>query len=296
MAINYATKDGGQFDQAISQGLVTSVLGNKAMEFVAGGKSFTLTTISTSGFKSHSREGGFNAGKVSNDKKVYTMGQDRDIEFFVDREDIDETNQDLAVGNITRTFDEEHVQPEIDAYRLSTLGKLAKTQTDEALTTSNVYTRLKAALLPVRKYGVANVFGFVSTEVMDLLERSTEFSRPINNQNVGMTALESRVTSLDGVQLIEVLNPDLMKSDYDYSDGFTPKSDAKDINFVFVAAPVVIPALKTAAVYLFEPGQHTAGDGYLYQNRLYHDIFVMDRKKDGVSVSYKPAASAQTGK
>ena len=151
------------------------------------------------------------------------MGQDRDVEFFIDTQDVDETNQDLAVANISKEFIEDHVQPELDAYRFSTLGKKAveaKQTADETLTVDNVYSRLKAAILPLRKYGPQNIVGFVSSETMDLLERSKEFSRSITNQNVGITALESRVTSIDGVQLIEVWDESRFYSDYDFSDGY----------------------------------------------------------------------------
>lgn len=287
MAINYVTKDPGVLDQAIVQGLVTSVLGVPEVKLVNGGKSFTLTTISTSGLKAHGRGKGFNAGTVSNDKTVYTMGQDRDIEFFVDRQDVDETNQDLAVANVSKVFIEEQVQPEIDAYRFSTLAKGAGTSVTETLTVDNVYTQLKAALLPVRKYGAQNIVGFLSSETMDLLERSKEFTRSITNQNVGMTALESRVTSLDGVQLVEVWDDSRFKDAYDFTDGYKPKSNANDINFLFVVKPAVIPVVKENAVYMFAPGEVGQGDGYLYQNRLYHDLFILKNKKDGVSVSIK---------
>lgn len=147
MAINYATKDGGVFDQKINQGLLTSVLGVPNVDLVKGGKSFTLTTISTSGLKPHTRNKGFNAGTAENEKKVYTMGQDRDIEFYVDAQDVDETNQDLAVGNISKVFIQDHVQPEIDAYRFATLATGAGHSVTETLTVDNVYTQLKAALL-----------------------------------------------------------------------------------------------------------------------------------------------------
>ena len=287
MAINYATKDGGVFDQKINQGLLTSVLGVPNVDLVKGGKSFTLTTISTSGLKPHSRNKGFNEGSAENAKKVYTMGQDRDIEFYVDTQDVDETNQDLAVGNISKVFIQDHVQPEIDAYRFATLAAGAGHSVTETLTVDNVYTQLKAALLPVRKFGAQNIVGFVSSEVMDFLERSKEFTRTITNQQVGVTALESRVTSLDGVQLVEVWDDTRFKSAYDFTDGYTPKEDAKDINFILVAKQSVIPVVKENTIFLFAPGQHTEGDGYLYQNRLYHDLFIKEQQKDGVSVSLK---------
>lgn len=287
MAINYAKKDDGVFDQKINQGLLTSVLGVPNVDLVKGGQSFTLTTISTSGLKPHTRNKGFNAGSAENEKKVYTMGQDRDIEFYVDAQDVDETNQDLAVGNISKVFIQDHVQPEIDAYRFATLATGAGHSVTETLTVDNVYTQLKAALLPVRKFGAQNIVGFVSSEVMDFLERSKEFTRTITNQQVGVTALESRVTSLDGVQLVEVWDDTRFKSAYDFADGYTPKEDAKDINFILVAKQAVIPVVKENTIFLFAPGQHTEGDGYLYQNRLYHDLFIKEQQKDGVAVSLK---------
>lgn len=287
MTINYIKKDGGLFDQKINQGLLTSILGVPEVNLVNGGKSFTLTTISTSGLQAHSRSKGFNSGTYSNDKEVYTMGQDRDVEFYVDTQDVDETNQDLAVSNISKVFIEEQVQPEIDAYRFSKMATDAGQVKEETLTVDNVYTQLKAALLPVRKYGAQNIIGFVSSEVMDFLERSKEFTRSITNQNVGTTALESRVTSIDGVQLVEVWDDTRFKTEYDFSDGYKPKDTAKDINFILVAKQAVIPVVKENAIYLFAPGQHTEGDGYLYQNRLYHDLFIKKQKEDGVSVSLK---------
>lgn len=295
MPYNYITKDGSIFDQKINEGLMTATLGVPSVQLVNGGKSFILTTISTGGLHDYKREKhGFQSSSVQNDKEVYTMGQDRGVEFFIDTQDVDETNQELAVANISKVFIEEHVQPELDAYRFSTLGKKAVEagQTvDETLTVDNVYSRLKAAILPLRKYGAQNLVGFVSSEVMDALERSKEFTRSITNQNVGLTALESRVTSIDGVQLIEVWDSSRFQSDYTFDDGYAPTADAKPINFLFVNKPSVISIVKENAIYMFAPGEHTQGDGYIYQNRLYHDIFVKKQLADGVSVSYKAAAS-----
>lgn len=291
MAINYITKDEGIFDQKINQGLLTAALGVPNVTLLNGGKSFTLTTITTSGLQPHTRNKGFNSGTAENEKKVYTMGQDRDVEFYIDKQDVDETNQELAVGNISKTFINDHVQPEIDAYRFSTLATGAGHKTTETLTVDNVYTQLKAALLPIRKFGAQNIIGFVSSEVMDFLERSKEFTRSITNQNVGMTALESRVTSIDGVQLVEVWDDTRFKTAYDFTNGYKPASGASAINFILVAKQAVIPVVKENAIYLFAPGEHTEGDGYLYQNRLYHDLFIKEQQKDGVSVSIKGTPS-----
>lgn len=293
---NYITKDDNIFDQKINQGLITGILGSPNVNLVNGGKSFTLTTISTSGLKDHNRNKGFNAGTAKNDKKVYTMEQDRDIEFYIDKQDVDETNQELATANITKVFVEENVQPEIDSYRFSKLAKSAAEagqSTEETLTVDNVYSRLKASILPIRKYGSQNIVGFVSSEVMDMLERSKEFTRNITNQNIGQTALESRITSIDGVQLIEVWDESRFFDEFDFTDGYKPATDAKAINFLFVVKPAVIAIVKENAIYLFAPGEVGQGDGYLYQNRLYHDLFVKDQESDGIAVSLKPSSSTK---
>lgn len=292
MAINYITKDQGIFDQRLVQDLISSDLETTGIELVNGGKSFTLTTIKTSGYKPHTRNKGFNSGTYDNEKEVYTMTQDRDVEFYVDTMDVDETNQDLAIANISNTFIREQAVPDVDAYRFSTLATkaiAASQSAEETLTVDNVYSRIKAEILPVRKYGAGNIVVYVSSEVMDLLERSKEFTRSITNQNVGLTALESRVTSLDGVVLKEVWDIDRFYTEFDFSEGFVPAETAKEINFLVVAKPSQISVAKHNAIFLFNPGEHTQGDGYLYQNRLYHDTFVKKEQADGVRVSIKPA-------
>ena len=300
-AFNYATQYGDQLDKKITEGLVTSSLGTQQVNWFNGGKSFKLRSITTSGLKNHSRNKGYNEGTVSDDEDTYTMGQDRDIEFYVDKQDVDETHQELAMANISNTFITEHVQPELDSYRFSKMVKgtadfdaLKETETkhqlSETITKDNAYSSLKGAILPIRKYNPANIIGFVSSATMDALERSSEFNRQITNQNVGLTALESRVTSIDGVQLIEVWDDNRFKSAYNFDDGAIATSEALGINYLFVTKQAIVQEVKENSVYLFAPGEHTQGDGYLYQNRLYHDLFILKSKQDALMSSLAPAS------
>lgn len=295
MAIVYTENKTGSFDKKLVQGLYTAELETPNVNWMNGGKSFTLATIATSGFKDHTRNKGFNSGTYENDKEVYTMGQDRDVEFYIDTQDVDETNQELAIGNISKTFIDEHATPELDAYRFSTLAKAAGTKNvDASITPANAYSKLKDGIKAVRKYGPQNIVGYVSSNVMDALERSTEFTRSITNQNVGQTALESRVTSLDGVKLVEVVEDERFFAAYDFTDGFTPVADAAQINYLFVAKPAVIAKVKENYVAMFNPGDHTQGDGYLYQNRMYHDLWVLKKHVGGVSVSTTASLTTET--
>lgn len=291
MAINYVTKDGGLYDQRLVQGLVTSDLETTSVEFITNAKSFTVTNVKTSGYKPHDRNTkGFNKGNVDTQKEVYTMTQDRDIEFYVDVMDVDETNRDLEAARISNVFITENAAPEIDAYRFQTMSKAATTakhSAEETLTAENVYSQLKAAILPIRKYGAGNLIAYLSSETMDLLERSKEFTRNITNQNVGMSALDSRVTSLDGVTLREVWDAERFNTAFNFDDGFKPTG--KRINFLVAARPSIIAVVKHQAIYLFAPGEVGQGDGWMYQNRLYHDLFVLKGREDGLYVSTKTA-------
>lgn len=295
---NYVEKDGNLLDKKITAGLFTGNLGTPEVDLVNGGRSFTLRSISTSGLKPHTRGKGFNEGTVEDSKTVYTMGQDRDVEFYIDKQDVDETDQELAMANISKTFIDEKVVPEVDSYRFSRMANYLndenlaidgdtkkKLQVEEDLTKANVYSQLKAGVAKVRKYNPANLIGYVSSAVMDALEMSTEFNRSITNQNVGTTALDSRITSLDGVTLVEVWDDSRFKSKFDFTGEMKVADDAQDINFEIVAKQAVIPIVKENAVYLFAPGEHTQGDGYLYQNRLYHDFFIKKSMVDGIFTS-----------
>lgn len=290
MSINYITKHEGQFEKRLMQGALTANLETPKVNWL-GARSFELPTISVTGYKAHTRSKGYNSGTVSNDKNVYTLGFDRDVEFFVDTADVDETNQELSAANISNTFISEHATPEVDAYRFSKIATSAITnghyKQEDDYSEVNVFSRLKAAILPIRKYGASNIVVYVSSEIMDFLERSKDFTRSI--ATTSPQGIDTRVTSIDGVEFIEVWDDARFKTQFDFTTGFVKSSGGKDINFLVVTKPAVVAKAKFNSIYLFAPGQHTEGDGYLYQNRLYHDLFVLKSKQDGVYVSHKSA-------
>jgi len=283
-AINYAERYQTELDQVLKQAMLTNVLETPNVNWLSA-KTFHVPTLSVTGYQDHSRQGGWNRGDVTVTHEPYTLQFDRDVEFFVDQMDVDESNQAASAANITRVFLTEHAGPEIDAYRFGKMATHAINEgnsTSETVDPATVYGRLKQDILKVRKYGPSNLIAFISSEAMDALERSEDFTRMINVQNQG-TAIETRVTSVDGVQLIEVWDVDRFNTQHDFTSGFVPAGDP--INWLIVYKGAIIAKAKLNSIYLFAPGQHTEGDGYLYQNRLYHDLFVLSQKADGIVVS-----------
>jgi len=285
MAYNYMTKYGKQIHDIIRQGSLTGELETQNINWT-GARRFVRKTLKTSGFKDHNRNKGWNSGNIEDGEITYTLAFDRDVEFFVDKMDVDETDEALSAANVTAQFLREHAIPEIDAYRFSKIAAKAVAlgqSTEEAVTVDNMHTRLKQAFLPIRKYGASNMLTYMSSHAMDCLERSKEFSKSVSTEKVAH--IETRVASVSGVKLVEVWDSDRFKSAFDFTEGFKPAAGAKGINFMTVAKPSIIAKVKVNSIYFFPPGSHTEGDGYLYQNRIYHDLFVDELSQDGIYVS-----------
>lgn len=292
-AINYAEKYQTELDQVIKQSILTNVLETPNVQWM-GAKTFHVPSLSVSGYKNHSRNGGFNRGNVTATHEPYTLGFDRDVEFFVDQMDVDESNQAASAANVSRVFLTENAGPELDAYRFSKMATNAidnNRATAEVVTASDVVTKLKRDILKVRKYGTANLVAYVSSEVMNAIEEYKEGKGTFQLENQG-TTIETRVTVLDGVRLIEVFDVDRFHSSFDFTDGFASATGSYPLNWVIVHRGAIVAKAKLNSIYLFQPGQHTQGDGYLYQNRMYHDLFVMKNKADGLVVSHGTTAQA----
>ncbi|MBC1231497.1 hypothetical protein [Listeria booriae] len=287
MAINYVDKYGKELDQKLVFATYTNELETQNIIWLDT-KTFKIQTITTTGLKPHTRNKGYNEGSVSNDDESYTITFDRDVEFFVDVMDTDETGQALSAANITKEFNSRHAGPEMDAYRFSKLATAAATNglsKDETITKENVFLTLKTAIRKVKKYGTQNLVMYVSPDVMFALELSTDFTRKIEVQNIGPSKIETRVTGIDGVKLIEVEAEERFYDTFEFTDGFKPASGAKKLNYLLVNKGSVIGGTKHSSIYLHSPGSVGQGDGWLYQYRVYHDIFVKKQQSDGVIAS-----------
>ncbi|MNY48411.1 hypothetical protein D3C86_1837440 [compost metagenome] len=79
-----------------------------------------------------------------------------------------------------------------------------------------------------------------------------------------------------------------MKTVFDFTNGAVPGVGAKQINMILIHPHCVLAPIKHTAIYLWEPGSHPGGDGYLYQNRRYTDLFLIERKVDAIQINVAP--------
>lgn len=292
---NYAQVWEPELLEILVQGTLTSPFITSNVKWLSA-KTFHFTQMSTSGYKNHSRNGGWNRGTYVQTDVPFTLTHDRDVEFLVDKMDVDETNATASIQNISRVFEQTQAAPETDALFFSkvaakaqaTAGYFSSTAIN-TWTAANVYTKLKTMLAAgkLRRYKArGTLVMYIASFIMDLLERSTEFTRKIEMTQIaeGGIGIETRVTDIDGVSVMEVVDDERFYDSFNWAPangGFEPATGAHKINVLIACGETCKTVPKLNSIYYFAPGEHTQGDGYLYQNRACSDTFVFPNGKDG---------------
>lgn len=338
--LNYAQVWEPELLEILMQGTLTSPFVTSNVRWLDA-RTFHFTQMSTSGYKNHNRNGGWNAGTYTQTDIPFTLSHDRDVEFLIDKADVDETNATASIQNVSRTFEQTQVVPETDALFFSRVAQKAQetegyhssTAASTGYTKSKVFGALKDILAKgkLRRYKAnGSLVMYVTSSIMDALEQSTEFTRKIEMTQIaeGGLGIETRVTDIDGVPIMEVIDDERFYDRFDWNPadgGFTPavasytKTTDTDVvsgktyytesggTYSAVSSPTkanigtyyekiegshrinVLVACgqtcktvpKISSIYYFDPGAHTKGDGYLYQNRSFSDVFVFPNGRDG---------------
>lgn len=288
--MNYAEQWSAELLQIIDDGAYSSPFLTPAERVKwTGAKTFHFTRMDVSGFKNHSRDGGYNRGSVIEEDKDFTLEHDRDVEFFVDAADIDETKQTANIQNVSRVFTQKHSAPETDARFFERVAKAAIAdgfyETMSGFTEANTYGRLVKMFQrkELKKYrAMGGLIAYVSGEIMDYLENSTEVKKSLDIKTTSINekqGIETRIATINGVTIIEVVDDTRFNTSFDYSDGFV--GNGSKIN-VCIAHPSMVKTVnKISSIKFWANGTHTEGDGDLYQRREYWDTFVFPNGLDG---------------
>lgn len=288
--INYAEQWSDELLQIIDDGAYSSpfLTPNDRVKWL-GAKTFHFTKMDVSGFKPHSRDGGYNRGSIVQEDKEFTLEHDRDIEFFVDVADVDESKQTANLQNVSRTFTQKHSAPETDARFFERVATAAITdgyyETMTGFTAANTYSRLVKMFQrkELKKYrAMGGLIAYVSGEIMNNLENSTEVTKTLDIKTMSINekqGIETRIAFINGVTIIEVVDDTRFYTSFDYADGFVGKGSK--INVCIAHPSMVKTVVKFNNIKLFANGTHTEGDGDLYQRRDLWDTFVFPNGLDG---------------
>lgn len=250
-----------------------------------------LPSMTVSGYKDHTRTPGFNSGTLSNSWEPKKLSHDRDIEFFVDPMDIDETNLTLSVANIQNTFETEQAIPEKDSYRFSKLYSELNTYksaniNNTVITASNfleVFDDLMEAMDDASVPEEGRILYL--TPKMRRIAKNAEGIQRMISVNGGANSINRNVHSLDDV-ILKTVPASRLKTAYDFTEGCKAAVSAKQINMILIHTSCVVCRDKYSYIKLFTPGTDSrTADGYLYQNRCYGDLFLLEKKADGCAMN-----------
>lgn len=287
--VNYVTKFERQLVQKYSRELLTSEMTTANIKFV-NANTVKLPFIEVAGYKDHSRNGGFNRQTLKNDFQTFVLKNDRDVEFFVDAMDVDETNLALAAANITNEFETQQAIPETDCYRISKLYAEMKehggTIDHTGLSAENILSEIDKVMKAMTEDEVPleGRILYVTPTVDQYLKDAKELQRYLNVNGSNDGKVKRTIVDLDGLKIKPILSA-RMKTKYDFSDGCKAGVTSKQIHFILFHPKSILACDKHQYIKLWPEGTHTAGDGFLYQNRKYGDLFLIPNRKNGVYIN-----------
>lgn len=283
-ALNYATAYAQALAQAYPNVLhfaaLRSTENDQRYKWV-GANTIQIPSLSTTGRVDASRDTLDGAKRnYTNSWEPKTLKNHRKWSTLVHPMDIDETNHVASIANITKVFNEEQKFPEMDAYLVSKLYKeWGGTADTTELTSDTILSVFDDWMTAMDENNVpaAGRILYATPATEQLLRQAKELNRFIQN---GDSAVKRAVRSLDDVQ-IEKVPSALMKTAYDFTEGFTADGSAKQINMLLIHPSAVITPEKYVFAQLDSPSAGSEGK-YIYFEESYDDVFVLAKRKNAI--------------
>ena len=293
-SLEFQSKLTGELDKVLVQEAQTSFFADNALrsKFV-GARTVLISDVDMQGLGNYNRDDGFVTGALTVSSESYTMAMDRNRSFQLDREDNDETGISNLAGQVMGEFVRTRVVPELNAYVLSKRATLAttKSQTVTGTVASQIYKMITEAINKVQAVAGYSepLVCFVDSTVWGALMNTTEVTRQINVGEFKKGSVNTKVKYLNDVPIIPV-SDDRMKTAYTFYDGvtddsgsdgadqtvggFVPATGAKKIGILVLPRRAASLVKKSERIRTFTPEQNQKADAYLFQYRIYYDLFV----------------------
>lgn len=250
------------------------------------GKTIMIPSMTTSGARAVNRDqitGVFNRN-WNNEWQPATMSMDREWDTLVDPMDIQETNMVATIANITETFNQFQKVPEMDAYCASTIAEAAQgfgSVDSTTLSAENILTTWDGylAYMVNQRVNRDQLVAYMTPDTYKLLKEAAGITRFIQ-ADTGIRNVDRNVGKLDGV-LIKEVPADMMMSAYDFSEGWTESSGARQINMLLVNPLSVCAPIVYDTSMMSSPSAQTKGK-WLYYERYYYDVFALNQRLPGI--------------
>ncbi|MBQ7045988.1 MAG: hypothetical protein IJN65_05800 [Clostridia bacterium] len=291
--IAYASRYSTEIDKIISQKSKTGMFADNSFKskFV-GANTVIMPDIEFVGLGDYSRENGYPVGDTAVKQTSYTLTKDRGRQLPIDAQDADESGVADLVGKVAGEFTRTQVIPEMDAYNISSLYKVAKKNNN--VTTFAEATAVKDLIAAINAvdeksgYSDEQLIAFVDPTLYSLLMNSPELTRMIVASDFKQGEANFKVNTLNGCAIIPV-SANRMMSDYTFKagtkateGGFAPATDAKNIRAVVLPQSSATLVKKVENLRVFTPDENILSDSYVVDFRLYYDLFVKKNKEQTI--------------
>lgn len=252
-----------------------------------------IPTIETTGRVDGDRD------TIGNKKRNYTtkwtpltVSQHRTWQTLVHPRDIQETNKVASIANITRVFNEEQKFPEMNAYLISKLyadylaaGKTADTV---ALTTDNILEKIDAMMTAMDNARVPRVgrLLYVTPDTRTLINNAKAIVRYMDVTNQS-EAVKRAISALDELIIPPSVPTDMMKTVYDFTEGWAADDDADQINMMMVHPNAVITPVNYEFAQLDAPSAGSQGK-WDYFEESFEDVFLLPKREGAIAFNITP--------
>lgn len=289
-------------DKIAVQDAVTGWMEDNAGQVIYnGGAEVKIPKMSVQGMGDYDRDNGYVQGSVTLDYETRTMTQDRGRKFQLDAMDINENNFVTTASSVMGMFQREHVIPEIDAYRLSSLATQAIGYNGGAMVTSGyapaeatILRTIKAAIKSVRDNGYNGPLVIHATSDVTM-ELEIAMAAKISVVDFSKGGIMTKVPAVDGVPIIETPANRMYtaiqiydgKTEGQEAGGYAKGSTGKQMNFIVMPRTTPIAISKQDKMKIFTPDQNQDADAWKMNYRRFHDIWVLDNKLNSIAVNLK---------
>ena len=228
----------------------------------------------------------------------FTLQWDRGRKFSIPRYAVSETNFALTVGNIMGEFLRQHIVPEVDKLRLSTVAQKAITAGNVTYAGSSLATPLASLLADIAsvqdKIGEdVQLYIAVAQTIKAQIMASSEITKYLSVRDFEIRSVNMQVDAINDQYLIGVPSS-YMKSKFTVYDGttggqtgggVTPAGDAVNVNWIITASNACVAVGYPRVEKVIDPDTNQSGDCWTVAFRIYHGIIIPDNKVDGIWVN-----------
>lgn len=230
--------------------------------------------------------------------------------FSIGRYDVDETNFALTVGNALNVFLKEKVIPEVDTLRIAAAAQGAighgtlVAQATSGITSANILGLLLDDIAKVQdKIGeTEQLYIQISTKLKNLLEQSTQLTKYLNVKDFQVRSATLRLEAINDQYLIGTpsayMHSVVMLKDGETSGqtigGLAVTNLGPNVNWIIAARPAVDGIARPQISKVIDPDTNQDGEYWKIMFSMYHGLWTMGNKGDGLLVNLDTTAGSLT--